>query len=73
MSLFSVPSASKVSAARMQAHWRDLIGPLWRALADPYRPELYYMRGPGPKWHEKHLDPRESRALEWRPSLDPRA
>jgi hypothetical protein len=19
-----------------------------------YRPDLYYMRGPGPKWHEKH-------------------
>jgi hypothetical protein len=23
-------------------------------LADPYRPELHYMRGPGPKWHAKH-------------------
>jgi hypothetical protein len=21
---------------------------------DPYRPELHYMRGPGPRWHEKH-------------------
>ena len=21
---------------------------------DTYRPELYYMRGPGPKWHKKH-------------------
>jgi hypothetical protein len=20
----------------------------------PYRPELYYMRGPGPKWRQKH-------------------
>jgi hypothetical protein len=20
---------------------------------DPYRPELHYMRGPGPKWREK--------------------
>jgi hypothetical protein len=20
----------------------------------PYRPEAYYMRGPGPKWREKH-------------------
>jgi hypothetical protein len=30
---------------------------LWRTLVeditDPYRPELHYMRGPGPKWHEK--------------------
>ena len=24
------------------------------SLFDPYRPELYYMRGPGPKWHAKH-------------------
>jgi hypothetical protein len=25
-----------------------------RELLDPYRPELHYMRGPGPKWREKH-------------------
>jgi hypothetical protein len=25
-----------------------------KSLADPYRPELYYMRGPGPKWRAKH-------------------
>lgn len=23
-------------------------------LFQPYRPELHYMRGPGPKWREKH-------------------
>jgi hypothetical protein len=23
-------------------------------LADTYRPEMHYMRGPGPKWREKH-------------------
>jgi hypothetical protein len=23
-------------------------------LFDAYRPELHYMRGPGPKWREKH-------------------
>jgi hypothetical protein len=22
--------------------------------SDPYRPEQHYMRGPGPKWREKH-------------------
>jgi len=27
---------------------------LTSSLFDPYRPELYYMRGPGPKWREKH-------------------
>jgi hypothetical protein len=24
-------------------------------LFESYRPELHYMRGPGPKWREKHL------------------
>ena len=33
--------------------WRRLT--IW--LQDPYRPELYYMRGPGPKWREKHPEP----------------
>jgi hypothetical protein len=23
-------------------------------LRDPYRPEQHYMRGPGPRWREKH-------------------
>ena len=27
---------------------------LLRDLFDHYRPELHYMRGPGPKWREKH-------------------
>jgi hypothetical protein len=27
---------------------------LANALFDPYRPELHYMRGPGPKWRVKH-------------------
>jgi hypothetical protein len=30
----------------------------WHRLAtssfDSYRPELHYMRGPGPKWRKKH-------------------
>ena len=24
-------------------------------VANPYRPELHYMRGPGPKWRAKHM------------------
>lgn len=27
---------------------------LFRTMVDPYRPELHYMRGPGPKWRAKH-------------------
>jgi hypothetical protein len=25
--------------------------------ANSYRPEAHYMRGPGPKWREKHAGP----------------
>jgi len=32
----------------------DLARTLARTVFDPYRPELHYMRGPGPKWHAKH-------------------
>ena len=31
------------------ARWHSL-----RTLFDTYRPELHYMRGPGPKWRAKH-------------------
>ena len=34
---------------------------LLRDAFDPYRPELHYMRGPGPKWRAKHGIP-QSRA-----------
>jgi hypothetical protein len=27
-----------------------------KGMFDPYRPELHYMRGPGPKWREKHAN-----------------
>jgi hypothetical protein len=32
------------------SHLIRMIGMLF----DPYRPELHYMRGPGPRWHAKH-------------------
>jgi len=38
---------------------RGAVRSLWRSLKqdlfDNYRPELHYMRGPGPKWNAKHL------------------
>ena len=37
----------------------DLVRSLAKTLFYPYRPELHYMRGPGPKWHAKH-DPAPS-------------
>jgi hypothetical protein len=36
----------------------SILAVLWRTFCrdafDPYRPELHYMRGPGPKWRAKH-------------------
>jgi hypothetical protein len=29
------------------------VAKLTSRLTDPYRPELHYMRGPGPKWRER--------------------
>ena len=46
------PSSSPLrrSLNRIVTKWQRLI----EIASDPYRPELYYMRGPGPKWHAKH-------------------
>jgi hypothetical protein len=38
----------------LAADLADLVHTLARSLFDPYRPELHYMRGPGPKWRAKH-------------------
>jgi hypothetical protein len=32
----------------------NLLRSLARHLFNSYRPELHYMRGPGPKWREQH-------------------
>lgn len=32
------------------ARWHHLVETVY----NPYRPELHYMRGPGPKWRAKH-------------------
>ncbi|MFL6834796.1 MAG: hypothetical protein ACJ8F0_19620 [Xanthobacteraceae bacterium] len=39
----------------------ELFRNLAKALFDSYRPELHYMRGPGPKWHAKHDLPRAAK------------
>jgi hypothetical protein len=47
--LLATPTlALGVDAAARRWRW------LTTSLLDPYRPELHYMRGPGPKWREKH-------------------
>ena len=46
--------AARRQAPALRADIADLLHSLAKALFDPYRPELHYMRGPGPKWHAKH-------------------
>jgi hypothetical protein len=36
-----------------------LLRSLTRDLSSAYRPEQHYMRGPGPKWREKHAPPQQ--------------
>jgi hypothetical protein len=59
MSTFSDSYVSKVLlATHTRARGLDTVAGRWRwlrtSLLEPYRPELHYMRGPGPKWREKH-------------------
>jgi hypothetical protein len=49
------------SAVTLARGWRTLAAELPSELrsavdniSNPYRPELCYMRGPGPKWQKKH-------------------
>ena len=45
-----------VAAPRPFAALRSFLADFWRTISDPYRPELHYMRGPGPAWRAKHPD-----------------
>jgi hypothetical protein len=46
---FAGASAHELGQRLLAAITRCMLGAL-----DSYRPELHYMRGPGPKWREKH-------------------
>jgi hypothetical protein len=49
--IFSAPAIRPTAAfAGLKAFWKQFFA---RAF-DPYRPELHYMRGPGPAWRAKY-------------------
>jgi hypothetical protein len=48
--LHPLASPTRGLRASLAATWRTVVHDLF----DPYRPERYYMRGPGPKWRAKH-------------------
>ncbi|MCK1399553.1 hypothetical protein IVB45_28645 [Bradyrhizobium sp. 4] len=37
-------------ASEIKGFWKRFFAPAF----NPYRPELHYMRGPGPAWRAKH-------------------
>jgi hypothetical protein len=43
-------SALAGAFAEFRAFWREFLAKAF----NPYRPELHYMRGPGPAWRAKH-------------------
>ena len=57
-------SVSTVLASWAMGTWEALVRATRAAIMideeKPYRPEAYYMRGPGPKWREKQAQARNS-------------
>jgi hypothetical protein len=53
----SVSRSSRLSAVGLFADPLAVVVEIWRSfrkvIFDPYRPELHYMRGPGPKSRER--------------------
>jgi hypothetical protein len=49
-SMANPEAAARSPRASFTATFRTFV----RDLFDDYRPERHYMRGPGPKWREKH-------------------
>jgi hypothetical protein len=48
---FSTPAPGHASAlSGFKAFWREFFAKAF----NPYRPELHYMRGPGPAWRAKY-------------------
>jgi len=46
----ALPRPFAIIGSAVAGFWRELI----RDVIHPYRPELHYMRGPGPAWRAKH-------------------
>jgi hypothetical protein len=52
---FSAPIRSRNGEAGLFAELKVFWGQFFEKAFNPYRPELHYMRGPGPAWRAKHL------------------
>ena len=47
-------SAFARKTAESASDFASVVHNLIMDVRDSYRPELHYMRGPGPKWHTEH-------------------
>jgi hypothetical protein len=60
----SVHAFGDLSLNAMSARFRtvglNLLTAFWGGSVGQYRPEVHYMRGPGPKWREKYGRSREA-------------
>jgi hypothetical protein len=56
--ILALSSSAVSSLPRPFVLFRNAFADFWRELTRdairPYRPELHYMRGPGPAWRAKH-------------------
>ena len=57
--LFASLNLVRQRLTSVAAKWQKLV----QIAGSPYRPELHYMRGPGPKWHANYQASRLNRGL----------
>ena len=51
---FSAPVIRRAGPSSLYAGLKDLMHEFFAKAFNPYRPELHYMRGPGPAWRAKY-------------------
>jgi hypothetical protein len=54
-SMSPAPATGHAGAAKPFAEFRAFWRAFFAKAFNPYRPELHYMRGPGPAWRAKHM------------------
>ena len=51
----STPATGRTGTEKTLAEFRAFWRAFFAKAFNPYRPELHYMRGPGPAWRAKHM------------------